>query len=59
VRPDDPAVKLEVREVRPGKAWEVKVTPASTATPENVTLRIQTDYPPEHPAVDYAYVRVK
>jgi len=59
IQPDNQAVKLELREVRPGKELEVKVTPANTSGPENVTLLIRTDYPPENPATHYAYVRVK
>jgi hypothetical protein len=59
IQPDNPAVKLELREVRPGKELEVKVTPANTSGPENATLLIRTDYPPENPATHYAYVRVK
>jgi hypothetical protein len=59
VQPDNPSVKLELREVRPGKELEVKVTPATTSGPESATLLIRTDYPPENPATHYAYVRVK
>ena len=59
IQSDNPAVKLELREVRPGKELEVKVTPANTSGPENATLLIRTDYPPENPATHYAYVRVK
>jgi hypothetical protein len=56
---DNPAVKLELREVRPGKELEVKVTPSTTSEPGNSVLSIRTDYPPENPLTHYAYVRVK
>jgi hypothetical protein len=59
IQPDNRSVKLELREVRPGKELEVKVTPVNTSGPENATLLIRTDYPPENPATHYAYVRVK
>ncbi|MGA8657297.1 MAG: DUF1573 domain-containing protein [Chthoniobacterales bacterium] len=59
VQADNPAVKLELHEVRPGKEVEVKVTPASTSGPGSATLLIRTDYPPENPATHYAYARVK
>ena len=59
VQTDNTAVKLELREIRPGKELEVKVTPTTTSQPESATLLIRTDYPPENPATHYAYVRVK
>ena len=59
VQADNTAVKLELREIRPGKELEVKVTPTTTSQPESATLLIRTDYPPENPATHYAYVRVK
>jgi hypothetical protein len=59
VQADNPAVKLELREVRPGKELEVKVTPASTSKSESATVSIRTDYPPESPQTHYAYARVK
>ncbi len=59
VQADNAAVKLELREIRPGKELEVKVTPTTTSQPENANLLIRTDYPPENPATHYAYARVK
>ena len=56
---DNPAVKLELHEIRPGKELEVKVTPTTTSQPESATLLIRTDYPAENPATHYAYARVK
>ena len=59
VQADNAAVKLELREIRPGKELEVKVTPTTTSQPGGATLLIRTDYPPENPATHYAYARVK
>jgi hypothetical protein len=59
VQADSGAVKLEFREIRPGKELEVKVTPTTTSQPGSATLLIRTDYPPENPATHYAYARVK
>jgi len=59
VQADNAAVKIELREIRPGKELEVKVTPTSTSQPGSATLLIRTDYPPENPATHYAYARVK
>jgi hypothetical protein len=59
VQADNPAVKLELRDVRPGKEVEVTVTPPSTSKPESTVLSIRTDYPPENPETHYAYARVK
>lgn len=53
------ALKLELHEVRPGKEWEVKVTPPSTTQPAGATLLIHTDYPAANPETLYAYARVK
>jgi hypothetical protein len=59
VKANNPAVKLELHEVRPGKDVEVSVTPPNTSRPVNASLLIQTDYPPEDPVMHYAYVLVK
>jgi hypothetical protein len=59
VQADNPTVKLELRELRPGKELEVRVTPATTSGPGSASLLIRTDYPPENPATHYAYARVK
>jgi hypothetical protein len=59
VQADNAAVKLELREIRPGKELEVKVTPTTTSQPGSAILLIRTDYPPENPATHYAYARVK
>ncbi len=59
VRSNDPSIKVEVRETQPGKVLEANVTPNATAEPKNAVLSIQTDYPPEHPDVYHAFVRVE
>jgi Protein of unknown function (DUF1573) len=59
VQADNPVVKLDLREVRPGKELEVTITPVNTAKPENAVLSIRTDYPPEKPETHYAYAQVK
>src|ERR1700730_13998671 len=59
VQADNAAVKLELREIRPGKELEVKVTPTTTSQPGSAILLIRTDYPPENPRTHYAYARVK
>ena len=42
VQADSGAVKLEFREIRPGKELEVKVTPTTTSQPGSATLLIRT-----------------
>jgi hypothetical protein len=59
VRADNAVMSLELREIRPGKELEVKVTPTTTSQPAGSNLLIRTDYPPEHPATLYIYARVK
>ena len=59
VQADNTSVKVELREIRPGKELEVKVTPTTTSQPGSATLLIRTDYPAENPATHYAYARVK
>ena len=59
VQADNPAVKLELHEVRPGKEIEVTITPPSSDQSQSAVLSIRTDYPPENPETHYAYARVK
>ena len=59
VRADNAAVKLEIREIRPGKELEVEVTPTTTSQPGGATLLIRTDSPQQNPTTHYAYARVK
>jgi hypothetical protein len=59
VEPDNQSVKLDLREIHPGKELEVKVTPQGTTQAAAATLLIRTDYPPANPETHYAYARVK
>jgi hypothetical protein len=56
---DNPDIKVEVNEVRPGLEMQVKVTPRDTSRPESATLLVRTDYPTDNPQTYFAYVRVK
>jgi TusA-related sulfurtransferase len=59
VESDNQSVKLDLREIHPGKELEVKVTPQGTTRAVAATLLIRTDYPPANPETHYAYARVK
>ena len=59
VKSDNSAVKIDLREVRPGKEFEIAVTPTNTNQPLKSTLSVRTDYPPENPATFSAYARVQ
>ena len=59
VQVNNPAVKLELREVRAGKEVEITITPPNTSKPENAVLSIRTDYPPQNPETHYAYAQVR
>ena len=56
---DNPAVKLELSELRPGKELEVRVTPETTQIPVKSILSIRTDYPLDNPVIHEAYARVQ
>jgi hypothetical protein len=56
---DNPEVKIQVTEVKPGKEYEVQVTPGDLSRPAAATLMIHTDYPAENPRTRYAYARIK
>ena len=59
VTSDNPALKVKLTEVKPGKEYEAQITPDSAAQPAAATLIIRTDYPPDNPETKYAYARVK
>jgi len=59
VTSDNPAIKVKLREVNPGKEYEAQVTPDSAAQRASATLIIRTDYPPDNPQTRYAYARIK
>jgi hypothetical protein len=56
---DNPSVLLQITEIKPGKEYEVKVTPTDVKRPTGATLMIHTDYPPDNPQTRYAYARLK
>jgi hypothetical protein len=56
---DNPAIQVQLQEVRAGKQWEVKVTPAETKELVKAIVLIRTDYPAENPATYSAYARVQ
>jgi len=59
VQTDNPAIQVQLQEVRAGKQWEVKVTPAETKELVKAIVLIRTDYPAEKPATYSAYARVQ
>jgi hypothetical protein len=56
---DNPALKVKLTELKPGKEYEAQITPESAARPAAATLMIRTDYPPDNPETKYAYARIK
>lgn len=58
VTSDNPALKVKLTEVKPGKEYEAQITPDSAAQPAVATLMIRTDYPPDNPETKYAYARI-
>jgi hypothetical protein len=56
---DNPAIQVQLQEVRAGKQWEVKVTPAETKELVKAIVLIRTDYPAEKPTTYSAYARVQ
>jgi hypothetical protein len=59
VTSDNPALKVKLTEIKPGKEYEAQITPDSVAEPAAATLVIRTDYPPDNPETKYAYARIK
>src|ERR1700675_3017374 len=49
VTSDNPALKVKLTEIKPGKEYEAQITPDSVAEPAAATLVIRTDYPPDNP----------
>jgi hypothetical protein len=56
---DNPALKVKLTELKPGKEYEAQITPESAVQPTAATLMIRTDYPPDNPETKYAYARIK
>jgi len=59
VASDNPSIKAELTEVKPGKEYEIEVTPTDLSRPAGATFLIRTDYPTQNPRTRYAYARVK
>ena len=59
VRSDNPAFKIKLIELKPGKEYEVRVTPSKVTQPTGAILVIETDYPAGNPQIRYAYARIK
>jgi Protein of unknown function (DUF1573) len=56
---DNPALKVNLTEVKSGKEYEAQIIPDSVAQPAAATVIIRTDYPPDNPQTKYAYARIK
>jgi hypothetical protein len=56
---DNPSIKAQLSEIKPGKEYEIQITPTDVTRPIGATLLIRTNYPPQNPQTRYAYVRIK
>jgi uncharacterized protein DUF1573 len=56
---DNPSIKAELSEVKPGKKYEIQLTPTDLNRQGGATILIHTNYPPQNPQTRYAYVRIK
>jgi hypothetical protein len=56
---DNPAVQVQLNEVKSGKEWDVKVTPNGTKDLLRAIVLIRSDYPTDNPATYTAYARVQ
>jgi hypothetical protein len=59
VQADNPAMQVQLHEVRAGKEWEVKVTPTNTSERIKAVITVRSDYPAGHPSTYSAYARVQ
>ena len=59
VRSDNPAFKVKLIELKPGKKYEIRVAPSKVTQSTGAILVIQTDYPANNPQIRYAYARIK
>jgi len=59
VASDNPSIKAELSEVKPGKEYEIEITPSDLSQPAGATFLIHTNYPTQNPRTLYAYARVK
>jgi Protein of unknown function (DUF1573) len=58
VNSNNPGLKVKLREIEPGKKYEVEVTPDTAAHEQQATIQINTDYPSNSPETKYAYARI-
>ena len=56
---DNPSIKAELSELKPGKKYEIQITPTDLSRQGGATILIHTDYPPQNPQTRYAYARIK
>jgi Protein of unknown function (DUF1573) len=56
---DNPSIKAELSEVKPGKEYEIQITPTDVSRQAGATLLIHTNYPQQNPQTRYAYARIK
>jgi Protein of unknown function (DUF1573) len=56
---DNPAIGMELKETKPGKEFEIALTPKDISQPTGATILIKTDFPAENPQTRYGYARVK
>jgi len=59
IKSNSSEMRVDLKEVKPGKEFEVTVTPQNPGQPAAATLTIQTDYPVENRATHYAWARVR
>jgi hypothetical protein len=59
IKSNSSEMRVDLKEVKPGKEFEVTVTPQNPGQPAAATLIIQTDYPMENRATHYAWARVR
>lgn len=59
IKSNSSEMRVDLKEVTPGKEFEVTVTPQNPGQPAAATLIIQTDYPVENRATHYAWARVR
>jgi hypothetical protein len=56
---DNPTIKLDLKELKPGKEYEARLTPSDASQAASATILIKTDFPVENPQSRYAYARIK
>jgi hypothetical protein len=56
---DNPLIRAQLSEVKPGKEYEIQITPTDVSQKGSATLLILTNYPQQNPQTRYAYARIK